>query len=122
MSVGANGGWFDSENLTYKVVRYPDSVTLHENLNNTYFTDKTITELHGYYYKITAVTSAGEGIPTNTNAVVSGPAIDTLPYNGDFSSTNGLNLWTTSDKTDLHSLIKSMETEPTLGVISPLKF
>lgn len=96
-AVGANGGWFDSENLTYKVIRYPDAVTLHENLNNTSFTDKMITKLHGYYYKITAVTSAGEGIATNTNAVVSGPAIDTLPYDGDFSSTDGLNLWTTTD-------------------------
>lgn len=96
-SSGANNGWFDKNNLTYKVVRYPGETVLYNDLKATTFTDKTITELKGYYYKVTAVAASGEGVSANSNAVVSGPAIEKIPYVGDFSSTDGLNLWTVTN-------------------------
>lgn len=96
-STGANNGWYDKNNLTYKVVRYPGGTVLHNDLKATSFTDKTITELKGYYYQVTAVAASGEGISANTNAVVSGPAVEKIPYVGDFSSIDGLNLWTVTN-------------------------
>lgn len=96
-STGANNGWFDKNNLTYKVVRYPGETVIYNDLKATTFTDNTISELKGYYYKVTAVSPSGEGVSANSNAVVSGPAIEKIPYVGDFSSTDGLNLWTVTN-------------------------
>ena len=70
---------FDKNDLTYKVVRYPGETVLYNDLKATTFTDKTITELKGYYYKVTAVAASGEGVSANSNAVVSGPAIEKNP-------------------------------------------
>lgn len=96
-SEGKNKGWFDENTLKYNIMRYPDETLVASNLETTSFTDNTITALHGYYYKVTAINADGEGASVETKSIVSGPAIDELPYSCDFSTDEQFRLWTIVD-------------------------
>ena len=48
---GKHKGYVDPSTITYKIVRYPDQVTLHENFKETTLTDNIApTELVKYWY------------------------------------------------------------------------
>jgi len=96
-SEGKNKGWFDESTLKYNIVRYPDKTQVASNLEATSFTDNTITALHDYYYKVISVNADGEGANAETKTVVTGPAIDVLPYSCDFSTDEQFRLWTIVD-------------------------
>ncbi len=92
---GAQGGWFDKENVSYKVTRLPDGVVLDPG-SKTSIVDNAITEAHGYVYKVSAVTAAGEGTEASTEPCLSGPAV-TLPYVMDLQNSDDVNMWSVYD-------------------------
>ncbi|MDL2256884.1 carboxypeptidase regulatory-like domain-containing protein [Bacteroidales bacterium OttesenSCG-928-I14] len=91
---GANGGWFDSSTLKYKVLRNPGSVLVQENITATTFTDMTTNSLDlGYYsYTVVAYNNSGDGEAATTNEVLMGGALN-VPWLEDFSTSSYL-LWT----------------------------
>lgn len=89
---GLHGGWFDAADVKYMVVRYPDNKTF-ENITELSLVDEDITEMHGYYYDITAMTSAGgNGGTIRTKSVASG-APHAVPYAPDFNVADDANQW-----------------------------
>ncbi|MCC8112730.1 MAG: hypothetical protein LIP03_01805 [Bacteroidales bacterium] len=95
-TVGLHNGWFDTESLCYNVVRHPNEVVIATDLKETSLVDKSITELAGYSYTVTAINSKGEGGAATSDILVSGPALE-LPYYCDFSTETEANLWTVND-------------------------
>ena len=93
---GAQGGWYDATELTYRVVRQPDGVCLAEGLTACTFTDRTITQAHAYYYEIMASTAAGDGPAAQSPTVVAGGSLP-LPYACDFSHDEDVRYWTVVD-------------------------
>ncbi len=98
---GAHGGYFNDTDLRYKVVRYPDEMTVGSDLTATTCTDNTITETAGYYYQVVASSKDAngnyvEGTAAESNTVVSGPAL-TTPYSCDFSTDAQYRLWAVFD-------------------------
>lgn len=93
---GMNGGWWDTDALTYDVVRRPDNRTIAENLTETSCTDETITELNAYSYEIIPKTPDGEGIGVRTNKLFVGPSLE-LPYFCNFSTEEARNMWVVED-------------------------
>ncbi len=90
---GLHGGWFDATDVKYTVVRYPDNKTF-EGLAALSLVDNDITEAHGYYYDVTAMTSAGgKGGTIRTKPVASGKP-HTVPYAPDFNEADDANQWT----------------------------
>ncbi len=98
---GAHGGFFSDADLRYKVVRYPDKMTVGSDLTATTCTDNTITETAGYYYQVVASSKDAngnyvEGTVAESSTVVSGPAL-TTPYSCDFSTDAQYRLWAVFD-------------------------
>ncbi|MFR0835077.1 MAG: hypothetical protein ACLSG8_01660 [Barnesiella sp.] len=75
---GVNGGWLDTENLTYKIVRNPGEELLVENLADTVYTDQDEKSLAAYTYVITAVSNGTEArarLPQNRYGRCAGTAL-----------------------------------------------
>lgn len=76
-TVGAHGGWFQSEGMTYRIIR-SDGTILTEGTPETSFTDtglpKTRQEL--YYWLVTPYVNGVKGQYNNTPYEVYGPAIE----------------------------------------------
>ena len=92
-ATGAQGGWFDATQLTYRVVRRPDGKVITESTAATSVTDTDITATGAYIYDVTPSTAAGAGTTASTAPCISGPAI-TLPYTMDLTDEAQANLWT----------------------------
>lgn len=94
-SEGVNGGYVDPAQTTYKVVRYPDEVTVAESASETTLFDAVAVPADGmiqYYYTI-APTYAGEtGESAKTNGVSLGMIVP--PYEQPFSSADALSGYT----------------------------
>lgn len=93
---GAQGGWFDAAQLTYKVVRRLDGKVIAEATTATTVTDSDITATGAYIYDVIPSTGAGEGPKASTEPCVSGPAI-VPPYTMNLSDENDANLWTVAN-------------------------
>ena len=94
---GFNGGYFDPEGQTYKIVRMPDETTLVEGLTDNTFTDKSARRLGRYSYTVTACNQYGESETKVPGTYVLGNALD-LPVSQDFSDlTYFLNQWQAVD-------------------------
>lgn len=93
---GAHGGWFNPEGLTYKVKRQPDNLTVADGLSATSYTDTGFTELHGYFYRVSAVSAKGEGFYAESAPVVVGKPHD-VPYAADFNKKDHQRQWTPFD-------------------------
>lgn len=104
--VGVNGGYVDTETLTYKIYRgngYSDysAKLVAENVKETSWTDPTVFEEEcAVRYFIKAVTSQYEGYSESSELVTVGPA-PVLPYTESFNvKRDGLiepvHVWTTS--------------------------
>lgn len=90
---GANGGWFDSQAVSYNVVRMPGAAKVASGLTNRSFADTDVAELHGYYYIVSATTAAGEGPGAKSNVNITGEAL-CLPYRLNLADEDNGNLWT----------------------------
>lgn len=82
---GVNGGYFDADAVTYKVVRYPDEVVVAENTSETSLTDEVAEPTDGvksFYYTITALFdgASSEAVSTSkkTLGYVTPPYLNTL--------------------------------------------
>lgn len=75
-----HGGYIDSENLKYNVVRYPDNVVVAENVGNTEYEDGlNPTEMTSYTYGVQAVNGNQKSEINKSNAFADGPTF-TVPY------------------------------------------
>lgn len=93
-----NGGYLDTENLTYKVVRADGSVAA-EGLTVTSFTEAVAEpeSITSYYYTVYAVAGDLVSAEAKSNTVVLGSIVP--PYTADFL-TNGLDGWNVIDSND----------------------
>lgn len=86
-----NGAAIPDEEISYRIVRYPDMTVMAEGYKETSFTDQ-IPEAHGhYYYEVTAFAADREGRSANTNVVTAGkywiaPYTETFDTQADFDS------------------------------------
>lgn len=94
---GINGGYINTEALTYKIMRYPGNVLVSESYHGTELTeDIPATKLAKYWYVVTPLAEGAEGAETSSGKVIAGNAGE-LPYTEDFSTTSGFGLFTTAD-------------------------
>lgn len=82
---GLHDGYLDPEEITYKIIRLPDSVVIADNLKETKFVDNNITTLQRYCYKLYACNRMGEtGAYTQLAYVLGDPYV--LPYKETFEN------------------------------------
>lgn len=67
-----NGGPVDDASINYTVVRYPDGVTVAENLTATTYTETLPTRRDHYYYVVTAYSGTQPGGSYESNKIVGG--------------------------------------------------
>lgn len=80
-TTGQNGGYVDSENLTYRITR-SDGIVVSRTAKGTSFVDKSLNgaeKQHFIYYQIEPITPAGIGAYALSNHIVYGD-----PYHGNF--------------------------------------
>lgn len=76
---GVNGGYIDTQSLTYDIVRMPDSVTVATGLTATTFSEPTPTAMHNYSYRVIADNNGHKAQWTESNRVLCGSSF-TVPY------------------------------------------
>lgn len=82
---GTNGGYLDTDALTYTVVRYPGKTTVAEGLKATSFTEQlTASDYDLYYYTVTATNHGLPTVAVESNKLALGDALE-LPYHEDFN-------------------------------------
>ncbi len=94
---GKHKGYVDPSTVAYKIVRYPDQVTLYENFKETTFTDHLApTELTKYWYAIIPTANGKQGEETVSNKVIMGPSYET-PYKESFATQESFEKYTVED-------------------------
>ncbi|MDE6417778.1 MAG: carboxypeptidase regulatory-like domain-containing protein, partial [Duncaniella sp.] len=91
---GANGGWTDTETMTYDVVRNPGGIKVAEGLTVTEWTETGVEVSNTYDYTVTAVNSCGTSAPAVSPSIALGPKLG-VPYACDF--TDDFGQWTPVD-------------------------
>lgn len=81
---GVNGGYVDYDNLTYTIVRMPDSVTVADHYKETTFSEAEPQDMHNYSYRVYAVNNGKRGDYAESNKIVCGNAF-TAPYSQSFA-------------------------------------
>lgn len=81
---GVNDGYVDMSNLTYTIVRMPDSVTVASDYKETAFSEPTPEAMHNYSYRIYAVNNGKVSDYAETNSLICGGAF-TTPYYQSFT-------------------------------------
>jgi|GEM_PF-6903240 hypothetical protein len=96
-SEGANGAWFDSSTIKYKVLRQPGDIVMADNLTTTTYMDSGINALElGYYsYSVIPYNNSGDGGVTSTPEILLGEAM-IIPWADDFTTSSYL-LWSIID-------------------------
>ncbi|MGE0077120.1 MAG: carboxypeptidase regulatory-like domain-containing protein [Bacteroidales bacterium] len=97
--LGVKGGWYNTNNITYRIVRNPGNVVLETSYSGNSYTDNTITSLGIYSYVVTARNSDGVGGFATSNTVKIGSAI-VLPFAETWEDPSTLNLWTIINSTN----------------------
>lgn len=93
-AVGAHGGYFNTEGMTYTVVRDNDNKTIASGLTALETEDsELLPELDRYTYSVYAVNNAGNGEAAQSNYLVAGPA-RSVPFTADFNGWDEAKLWT----------------------------
>lgn len=93
---GANGGWYDKQNLTYLVARKPNYSVLEESLSGRSKTD-AVAELGYFYYEVTARNAKGLGEKAVSEGIKAGAAMN-LPYHEEFEDEEAFRaLWSMTD-------------------------
>ena len=94
---GSRGGYFEQKNLTYTVVRYPDSLIIAKNITELTFTDRDIRRLSLYDYSVTASNPSGQGKETFSISRIMGKPLN-IPYMTYFDNRNEvMNTWSGDD-------------------------
>lgn len=95
---GKHGNYYNSETLSYKIVRCPDEKVIAEDITETSFTDNSHPRLGRYYYQIYAKNNFGESY-TTTDSHVLGKAVE-IPFIEDFTAQSQdifMNKWSAYD-------------------------
>lgn len=93
---GANGGWYNKQNLTYLVARKPNYTVLEESVQAKTKTD-AVSGLNYYYYEVTARNAKGLGVKAVSQGVKVGTAMN-LPYHEEFEDDASFRaLWSMAD-------------------------
>lgn len=95
VTTGANGGWIDTEAVTYEVRRQPGDHSVQTGLKATSCTDNVETT-DVYTYSVTASNSKGSGSPAHSSPAVLGNGME-IPYSYDFEDADKMLLWTILD-------------------------
>ena len=95
---GVNGKPLTQANISYNVIRYPDSVVVAENLKLIGFAEKIekTESLKSYFYGVVAVNGKHVGDTAKSNKVVVGQAI-VPPFDEDFKTQQGFDRFTVVD-------------------------
>lgn len=84
--IGSHGGWLDTENIAYDVIRLNDGKVIAQNITDTHAQDtELLDELTRYSYQIVAKSPEGTGEAVKTNDLVNGPAVK-CPYVAPFNT------------------------------------
>lgn len=94
---GAQGGYVNPENLTYKIVRRPDWVTVAEGITETSFTDSPEYNMQMTQYEIYAIGAAGTSEVARTATMTIGKPYGTNPYLQTFDNATAFYTFTTID-------------------------
>lgn len=95
VSTGASGGWINTSDMKYNVIRKPDNKTIASGTSGTRATDE-VDVMNAYQYVVTAVSSGKEGEIAASELIAVGEGM-TLPYSCDFTQLPDHVLWTTTD-------------------------
>lgn len=95
VTTGAEGGWIDTETLSYEVVRNPGAEVVRSGIKETECAD-VIGQAGVYTYSVTATTAKGRSVAGNSQPTVLGGAVE-VPYAFDFENENDLLMWTIVD-------------------------
>ncbi|MCM1066675.1 MAG: choice-of-anchor J domain-containing protein [Muribaculaceae bacterium] len=95
-TVGRNGGYIDPAQLTYKVVRQPEAVTVAENIRTTTFTDKGKFKAQQVFYTVQAFCAGREGAEASTAEGLYGTGSE-LPVTWTFDTEDDFKLCTAID-------------------------
>lgn len=94
---GINGNAIDKDNITYKVVRYPNEITVAENLKECKFTETHPEDMTRYVYTVTSMYNGKEGDWGYSNNLIIGTPLNP-PYGGMFTDpADMLNYYTLID-------------------------
>lgn len=94
---GINGNPIDKDNITYKVVRYPNEITVAENLKECKFTETHPEDMTRYVYTVTSMYNGKEGGWGYSNNLIIGTPLNP-PYDGTFNGpADMLNYYTLID-------------------------
>ena len=92
-----HGGYFDGKNLSYDIVRYPDSTVVAKGLKTyTYSESLPADTFTKFSFGIVAVNGGMASDTTLTNAITVGPAYD-VPYKEDFNTGSAFDQYNTID-------------------------
>lgn len=91
-TIGLNTGWFNPDNLKYKIIRQPDNKTLQIDYKGNSITDE-VPMMNYYTYEVTAYSTKGEGGAGISNSATAGNPF-TPPYSCDFMNDAEAGLWT----------------------------
>lgn len=95
---GQNNGYINPQQLTYKIIRHPEAVTVQNNYQGTSFTEiLEPAELTSYWYEVIPVYEEKSGESSISNKVVVGPGKE-IPYTEDFQSEDSFSFFTVSDE------------------------
>lgn len=82
---GVHDGYFDSEMLSYDIVRNPGNISVASNLSAESFAETLPYELDRYSYAVTVSMAGNEGEPAVSNSVVYGPGYP-VPFETDLGA------------------------------------
>ncbi len=93
-TTGLHNGYFDASQVTYKIVRQPEGVTVATNATGTSFTDNISSDvLRNYYYEVTGCVGNLEGETAVSNKIDMGTACE-VPYFEDFLTVDDFEMYT----------------------------
>ncbi len=94
---GINGGYIDTDQLSFNIVRYPDETVVAEHFQGDTFSEVLqADQLTAYSYAVTTCYEGVEGEPVRSNNIMVGEAL-TLPYCQYFDTDDALDLFTVID-------------------------
>lgn len=92
---GANGGWFNADNLTYKIVRLPDNKVVAEQHTGLIFMEVLPEQIGMWHYEVTPV-GTKTGKAAKSNKILHGTCMN-VPYLEGFDTEASMDLFTTED-------------------------
>lgn len=93
---GENGGWINTAELYYRIVRQPGEHLLEEHYTGSMPYVDQVPDLDRYCYEITPYTQAGAGIQAVSDKIIAGRS-RSLPYTTGFDTENEFQLFSVID-------------------------